>query len=269
MSEIVCLKQSGEDLGDDEGPVTSESVEQSAMRLQEVAEGLANLNIAGLLVVSGGGNIMRGRAFPAETTGPTLSRRADAIARWGTAMNTWALDAALEDLGVPHQVFMAPGMQLLDPTLDYPPFDLDAIHEAYLDDKMVLMAGGFGRDRCSTDLAVAKYAILQAETGRYSNVAPYKSTNVPGVYNKNPREYVDAQFIPGLSAAEALEMGIQVVDEQSLIALRDYRPEEGMPDVGLRVYSGEDHSLLDVIRSERAGAPLGSMIMSGSARVYA
>ena len=268
MSEIVCLKQSGEELGDKESPIKNTCVEQSATRLKIVAEGLANMNIAGLLVVSGGGNFMRGRSFPKETTGPTLASKADAIARWGTAMNTFALGAALSDLGVPHQIFMAPNMQLMDPTLSFPSFDLDAVDEAYRDDKVVLMAGGYGQDGCSTDLAVAKYTIRQAQTGRYRHVASYKSTDVPGVYDRNPKQYDDARFISDLSAGEGLEMGIQVVDEQSLIALRDYHPEDGMPDVGLRVYSSQ-HSLLEVIHSERIGAPLGSLILSGSARVFA
>jgi uridylate kinase len=263
---VVCLKQSGEALSSEKtgAPLDSEQVERTALRLQQTAANLARFDIA-LLVISGGGNIMRGDSFKSDHTGPTLTSRADGIARIGTVMNTVAIGHALADLGVPHRVLIADGMAVRDRSVNnVSPFSMNRASRAYHAGEVVLVAGGTGEDGCTTDSAVVKYALTHKKRGFDSR--PYKATNVDGVYTADPRVDENAQLIPRITAAKALEMGISVVDRQSLEQLAAYQPKDGEP-IGLRVYH-RDIPLETVFESERVDKdPIGSLILSGLAAV--
>ena len=190
------LKQSGEKLtADGSGELwTPDALRRSAEQIGEVPRNMGRLVLHGLMVVPGAGNIVRGRnVYDSLPEGSQVHRRADVVGRLGTVMNAAMLSAALDDEKVPHVMLMAPGMGYADPhvgTIDaYCP---EAAMEAYRRERVVVIAGGSGKDKQTTDAAVMDYTLLESATFPEMESIALKTTKFPGIYTEDPAKHPQA-----------------------------------------------------------------------------
>src|SRR5690242_2678588 len=104
---VVHLKQSGELLTDKPGERwTPTGLQRSAERIIEVQKNADRLGVAGLMVISGGGNVPDGFGRGANTrkifsADSMVARYADVIGRRSTTDNAIMLAAILIDMGAP------------------------------------------------------------------------------------------------------------------------------------------------------------------------
>jgi uridylate kinase len=84
--------------------------------------------------------------------------------------------------------------------------------------RVVIFAAGTGNPFFTTDTAAALRAL---EIGAEAILMAKNS--VQGVYDSDPNENPDAQFIPGLTHLEAIERGLQVMDTTALSLCMDNR----------------------------------------------
>src|SRR4029450_10040498 len=107
--------------------------------------------------------------------------------------------------------------------------------------RIVIFAAGTGNPFFTTDTAAAlrsleigAEAILMAKNG------------VRGVYDGDPREDPDAEFIPELTHLEAIERGLKVMDTTALPLCM----ENGLP---IHVFELADGNIRRVVGGERVG----------------
>jgi uridylate kinase len=154
-------------------------------------------------VVVGGGNIFRGVS---ESAGDMDRSSADYIGMLATVMNAVVLQDALEKVGVHTRVLSAINI----PQVGEPFIRRRAIRHLEKG-RIVIFAAGTGNPFFTTDTAAALRAleihadaILMAKNG------------VEGVYDADPRETSDAEFIPAISHREAIERRLAVMDSTAL-----------------------------------------------------
>lgn len=156
-------------------------------------------------VVVGGGNYWRGRAHKDMN-----KSRADGIGMLATAMNSLALADALEQAGLKAKVLSAIDMPKIAEL-----FTAEKATE-YLDSGYVLIfACGTGNPCFSTDSGAALRGV---EIG--ADIF-FKSTNVDGVYDKDPNKYEDAVKYDKISHSEILAKGLGVMDAAAAAICRD------------------------------------------------
>lgn len=169
--------------------------------LHAVARRIAELSHNGLQVaiVVGGGNIWRYR----DTTGSGIERTAsDAMGMLATIMNSVALQAALESLGLTTRVLSA--------------VDVPQLAEVYIrrravrhleKGRVVICAGGTGNPYFTTDSAAALRALeLNCDV-------LLKATNVDGIYDADPRKHKHAKLYKKISYQEALDRHLNIMDQ--------------------------------------------------------
>lgn len=149
-------------------------------------------------VVIGGGNILRGVDAAAVGVPPLV---ADEMGMIATVLNAMALKAALENAGVPARVFSAFTVGGF-----VEPFDRDKAREYLAAGTVGIFAGGTGNPCFTTDSAAALRAV---EIDAHVMI---KATQVPGVFDKDPKKHDDAVFFASLSAQEVLERRLGVID---------------------------------------------------------
>lgn len=188
----LLLKLSGELLGGSSG--TGFDPEGLAALASQVAG--ARRAGAQVAVVIGGGNLVRGgavRFLPRD--------RGDALGMLGTLMNALALEAELERGGIPATVLCA--------------FDCPRFADLYRPERgrallaageVVLLAGGTGQTRLTTDTAAALRAIELECT------LLVKGTKVDGVYSADPKRDPRARRYARLTHAAVLERRLGVMD---------------------------------------------------------
>jgi uridylate kinase len=253
---IVHLKQSGEVLTDRSDALhTYDALRLAAERIAEVHERANELDIEGLMVVSGGGNLTRGSELR-DAFGPNsaVAASSDVVGRLATIHNTVMLAAALQDSGVPNKIFVAPGMGFCDATLGtLEPYSPEAVKETYARERVVLMAGGSGKDGQTTDAAVLDYTLAHAAAFPGDFAVAMKATKFNGIYNADPAVDADARRFERVAASWMLQHDLGGIDTRcaELIASAD-------GDLALRVYSAY-HSPHDAIREG-----LGTLVMSGA-----
>ena len=159
---------------------------------------------------------------------------------------------------VPTQVMMAPGMEVADPALagKMVPYSLEGARKAYEDGRVVLVAGGNGRDNSTTDGAVLYYARQSAESDPDQHYV-LKATKHNGVYSEDPRHNSRAERYQKISAgfmlADIERFG--AVDEPCLSLMAD------APDnLTMQVYAASEYTPLEVLSASEA---VGTLIMSG------
>ncbi len=156
-------------------------------------------------IVVGGGNYWRGRSHP------DMNRaRADSIGMLATAMNSLALADALEQEGLRAKVMSAVDMPKIAEL-----FTAEKAVE-YLKQKIVLIfACGTGNPCFSTDSGAALRGV---EIG--ADIF-FKSTNVDGVYDKDPHRFPDAVKYDRLTHGEILAKGLGVMDASAAAICRE------------------------------------------------
>lgn len=167
-------------------------------RVDRTADALARLSRSGveLGVVMGGGNIWRGRC--GEGMNPV---NADQMGMLATIINALYLSDALVRRGVDAKVFTAQEMNRFAAL-----YTADAADRHLKAGGVALLAGGTGNPFFTTDTGAALRA---AELGAD---AVFKGTNVPGLYDRDPRAHPDAVLIREIRYGEAVARGLRAMD---------------------------------------------------------
>jgi len=200
----VLLKLSGEAL------MGEEPYGVDVDRLHSVARTVARVVERGveIAIVVGGGNIYRGLQGAAKGMDRAS---ADYMGMLATVLNALALQDALEHQGVVTRVQSA--------------ISISEISEPYIRrramrhlerGRVVIFAAGTGNPFFTTDTAAALRALeIHAE------VILMAKNNVKGVYDKDPSQHDDAQFLPRITHHEAIERSLTVMDSTALSLCKD------------------------------------------------
>jgi uridylate kinase len=199
----VLLKLSGEALMGDQSFGISQDM------LKYVADEVRSIYDLGveIAIVVGGGNIFRGvkaTSFGMERTS------ADHMGMLATVMNSLALQDALEKQGMQTRVQTAISMH--------------EVAEHYIlrralrhleKGRLVIFAAGTGNPYFTTDTA----AVLRAQEVHAEVLL--KATKVNGLYEADPVEYPDAEFIATTSYMKVLEKQLKVMDMTAISLAMD------------------------------------------------
>jgi uridylate kinase len=200
----VLIKLSGEalmgplDYGTD--PATVEAI---AMQLKAVHD--RGVEIA---VVLGAGNIYRGLS---EAAAGMDRATADYMGMLAIVLNALTLQDALEKVGVHTRVQSA--------------ITVSEVAEPYIrrramrhleKGRIVIFAAGTGNPFFTSDTAAALRALEM-----HAEVLLMAKHGVEGIYTADPRTNPDAEFIPEISAREALSRGLKVMDSTALSLCMD------------------------------------------------
>jgi uridylate kinase len=226
----VLLKLSGEALmGSLEYGTDPERVERISRQIHAVSA--RGVEIA---VVVGAGNIYRGLAGAASGMDRAT---ADYMGMLATVLNALTLQDALEKTGEHTRVLSA-----IDVTEVAEPYIRRRAIRHLEKGRTIIFAAGTGNPFFTTDTAAAlraleihAEAILMAKHG------------VEGVYDADPAEVPDANFLPEISHREAIERGLRVMDSTALSLCMDNR-------LPIHVFNMADESNIDrIVSGERVG----------------
>lgn len=224
----VLLKVSGEVFGGGDSCIDLDGVERFAGELKAAHE-----TGAGIAVVVGGGNILRGDA---------LCRRgidrvsADYMGMLGTIINAEALRSALEGVGVRSVVMTAIAIEQLAE-----PFTRRRALEHLEDGHLLILAGGTGNPYFTTDTAAALRAVeIKAD-------ALIKGTKVDGIYSTDPVVNPDATLLENLSYTEVLRDNLRVMDATAVALCR----ENEIPIIVFNLF--EEGNLKRVLKGDKLG----------------
>jgi uridylate kinase len=226
----VLLKLSGEALmGSLEYGTDAERVNAIAHKVRDVVE--SEVEVA---VVVGAGNIYRGLAGAAAGMDRAT---ADYMGMLATVLNALTLQDALEKAGAYTRV-----MSAMEVTEVAEPYIRRRAIRHLEKGRVVIFAAGTGNPFFTTDTAAALRAleihadaILMAKHG------------VEGVYDSDPMENPDAEFLPELTHMDAIERGLKVMDSTALSLCMD----NGLP---IHVFNLAEVENIDrIVRGERVG----------------
>ncbi len=225
----ILLKLSGEALmGSREYGMDQQTVDGIA---HEIAETQASgVEVA---IVVGGGNIYRGMAAAAEGMDRATADYAGMLA---TLLNAVALQDALERRGADTRVLSA--------------INVSEVAEPYIrrrairhleKGRAVIFAAGTGNPFFTTDTAAALRAL---EIG--ADAILMAKNGVQGVYDGDPRQNPNAEFLPRLTHLQAIERGLKVMDTTALSLCMDN-------ELPIHVFELADGNIRRVIEGERVG----------------
>jgi uridylate kinase len=226
----VLLKLSGEALmGSLEYGTDADRVDAIAHQVRDVVE--SGVEVA---VVCGAGNIYRGLAGAAAGMDRAT---ADYMGMLATVLNTLTLQDALEKAGAYTRV-----MSAMEVTEVAEPYIRRRAIRHLEKGRVVIFAAGTGNPFFTTDTAAALRAleihadaILMAKHG------------VEGVYDSDPMENPDAEFLAELTHMDAIERGLKVMDSTALSLCMD----NGLP---IHVFNlAEVRNIDRIVRGERVG----------------
>jgi uridylate kinase len=204
-------------------------VERISRQIHSVSE--RGVEIA---VVVGAGNIYRGLAGAAAGMDRAT---ADYMGMLATVLNALTLQDALEKMGEHTRVLSA-----IDVTEVAEPYIRRRAIRHLEKGRTIIFAAGTGNPFFTTDTAAAlraleihAEAILMAKHG------------VRGVYDADPAEVPDANFLPEISHREAIERGLRIMDSTALSLCMDNR-------LPIHVFNMADESNIDrIVSGERVG----------------
>ena len=204
MDRRVLLKISGEALSSAERPVCFEKIEKTALDVKKLHD--AGIQVG---IVTGGGNIMRGRDAMDQDRS-----RMDNMGMLATAINALALQDCLIRLGVSTVVMSAVAMHRFCEE-----FTARGAIEALESGKVVLFAAGSGCPYFSTDTAAALRALeIKAD-------ALLLAKNVDAVYSADPKKDPTAKRYSHLTYQKVLADNLQATDLTAITLCR----EQGLP----------------------------------------
>jgi uridylate kinase len=226
----VLVKLSGESLmGDLEFGTDPEVVNAIAQQLKRVHD--RGVEVA---VVLGAGNIYRGLQGAAAGMDRAT---ADYMGMLAIVLNALTLQDALEKIGVHTRVLSA--------------ITISEVAEPYLrrramrhleKGRIVIFAAGTGNPFFTSDTAAALRALEM-----HAEAILMAKHGVEGVYSSDPKEDPDAEFIPEITAREALQRGLKIMDSTALSLCMD----NGLP---IYVFNIDDESNIDrIVSGERVG----------------
>ena len=230
----LLVKLSGEALGGEHGFGIDP---QAAQRRAEELVAVHRLGLE-LAVVVGGGNIFRGMA--AASTGMERTS-ADYMGMLGTVMNSLALQASIEALGVPTRLQTAIEMRQVAE-----PFIRRRAIRHLEKGRIVIFAAGTGNPYFSTDTAAVLRCIeINGE------ILLMGKNGVDAVYNDDPRRNPAAVRFSSLDYMDALTQRLQVMDGTALTLCM----ENKLPIIVFDA-NGEGN-LVRAARGERVGTYVG------------
>jgi uridylate kinase len=226
----VLVKLSGEALmGDLEFGTDADTVQAIAQQLKGVHD--RGVEVA---VVLGAGNIYRGL----EGAAAGMDRAtADYMGMLAIVLNALTLQDALEHLGVHTRVQSA--------------ITISEVAEPYIrrramrhleKGRIVIFAAGTGNPFFTSDTAAALRALEM-----HADAILMGKNGTEGIYTADPNQDPTAEFIPEITAREALQRGLKVMDSTALSLCMD----NGLP---IYVFNMNDEANIDrIISGERVG----------------
>jgi uridylate kinase len=226
----ILVKLSGEALmGDREFGTDPDVVEAIAHQLKRVRDRGVQVS-----VVLGAGNIYRGL----EGAAAGMDRAtADYMGMLAIVLNALTLQDALERIGVHTRVQSA--------------ITISEVAEPYIrrramrhleKGRIVIFAAGTGNPFFTTDTASALRALEM-----HAEVILMAKNGVEGVYTADPKVDPGAKLIPEITAREALQRNLRVMDHTALTLCADN-------DLPINVFNMNDESNIDrIVSGERVG----------------
>jgi uridylate kinase len=226
----VLVKLSGEALmGDLEFGTDPGTVQAIAQQLKGVHDRGVEVS-----VVLGAGNIYRGL----EGAAAGMDRAtADYMGMLAIVLNALTLQDALEHVGVHTRVMSA--------------ITISEVAEPYIRRKamrhlekgrIVIFAAGTGNPFFTSDTAAALRALEM-----HAEAILMAKNGTEGIYTADPNVDPTAEFIPEITAREALQRGLKVMDSTALSLCMD----NGLP---IYVFNMNDESNIDrIVSGERVG----------------
>ncbi len=190
----LLLKISGEMLsGTQDFGLDPKALEIYANKIKEVHKKGYEIGI-----VIGGGNIFRGMSVAAKGMDRVAG---DYLGMLATIMNSVALQASLEKLECETRV-----MSAITITQLAEPYIRRKASRHLEKGRIVIMAGGTGNPYFTTDTA----AVLRGIEIKADLIM--KGTKVDGVYDKDPKQFTDANRFKKLSYKEVIDKELRVMD---------------------------------------------------------
>ena len=226
----VLIKLSGEALmGPRDYGTDPETVGKIADQLKEVHERGVEIGI-----VLGAGNIYRGLSQAAEGMDRAT---ADYMGMLAIVLNALTLQDALEKRGVHTRVQSA--------------ITISEVAEPYIrrramrhleKQRIVIFAAGTGNPFFTSDTAAALRAVEM-----HAEILLMAKNGVDGIYTADPRTDPDAEFIAEITAKEALQRDLRVMDANAFALCMDNQ-------LNIRVFDMADDSNINrIISGDRVG----------------
>ncbi len=228
----ILLKVSGEALSD---PTDESHAILSKTICQNLVKEIKAVHDLGVEIgiVVGGGNIFRGK-LAADLGVERI--KGDQMGMLATVINAIGLEGVLRSAGVPACVHSAiPACQAVEE------FNAERAKKQIAEKTVVIFAAGTGNPFFTTDTGAALRAV---QTG--CDVF-FKSTKVPGVFDKDPIKHSDAVKYDRLTFGEALEKNLQVLDQTAFALCR----ENKLPILVFKL--GEEGNLMRAVQGESVG----------------
>lgn len=202
----VLLKLSGESFcRTGESGISMTEVSNISEQIKRVVD--AGVQLA---IVSGGGNILRGKQF-SEVSQSIYPATAHYMGMLATVINGLALQDALENVGVPTRLQTAIRMEGVAE-----PFIRRRCVRHLEKGRVVILAAGTGSPFVTTDTAAALRAReIEAD-------AVLKGTKVDGVYAEDPEKNPHAVRYSEISFDDVLAQNLQVMDAQAIHHCREH-----------------------------------------------
>lgn len=225
----ALIKISGEALAGDRGfGLDADRIAWIAAQIAQARDGSRELGI-----VVGGGNILRGADCASVGVPPLV---ADGMGMIATVLNAMALSAALNRIDVPSRAMSAFTVGTF-----IEPFDMMTATSVVASGSVVVFGGGTGNPCFTTDSAAALRAVeIDAEV-------MIKGTQVPGVFDRDPKKDPNAVFFESLSTDEVLSRRLGVIDATSIEILGRKR----IPIIVLDLHT--DGNLARALAGEKVG----------------
>ncbi|MDP3448377.1 MAG: UMP kinase [Eubacteriales bacterium] len=202
MYHRVLLKISGEALSSEQSVICRETVLDTVAKIKSIRKKDVQIGI-----VVGGGNIMRGRSAEGMER-----NRADHIGMLATAINSLALQDALEAAGVPCVVQSAVDM---DRFCD--PYSARSAKRALEEGKVVIFACGSGCPFFSTDTAAALRA---AEIGADALLL---AKNIDAIYSADPKTDPEAVRYSRISYDRVMAETLRATDLTAITLCKEQK----------------------------------------------
>ena len=200
----VLIKLSGEALGDHGRLFDFDQIDRVADVIRQLHE--TGTEIA---IVIGAGNIWRGRQGPAAKM---TAINADHMGMLGTAINSIAMQDAVERQGIPTRVMSAVEMNRF-----CEPYTYRRAVRHLEKGRVVIFACGTGNPFFSTDTAAALRAV---EIGADAILL---AKNVDGVYDSDPKFNPEAKKYDTISIQEVIDRQLAVVDLTASIMCMEHK----------------------------------------------
>jgi uridylate kinase len=228
--ERVLVKLSGEALmGGLEFGTDAETVERIARQLKGVRDRGVEVS-----VVLGAGNIYRGLKGAAAGMDRAT---ADYMGMLAIVLNALTLQDALEKQGVHTRVQSA--------------ITISEVAEPYIrrramrhleKGRIVIFAAGTGNPFFTSDTAASLRALEM-----HAEIILMAKNGVEGVYTADPKQDPDAEFIPEITAREAIQRGLRIMDSTALSLCMDNH-------LPINVFNMNDEANIDrIVSGERVG----------------